>query len=585
MRSSKYDFMHHLARGNVQAGVTRFLAAILYISLLAACSGSSGAGAPIAVRPSITVQPVSATVVAGQAASFSVTAAGSLPLSYQWRRNAANIAGATRSSYVTGASTSADSGSAFTVLVSNSLGSVTSAAAILTVHTAPIVPSITTQPANQSVTAGQTASFSVVASGTPPLSYQWQKGGAAIAGAIAPSYTTPATSTSDNGAAFQVTVKNAAGSVSSNVAKLTVIAVSAPHIVTSNLPGGTVRSAYAATLKATEGTPPYTWDVSLGRLPAGLSLDAATGIISGTPTSAGTASFTIKLTDARSESATLATSIAIGDAVTAAPFRHVVIVLEENQNASSVVGNSEMPYLNSLIHDYGLATQYYANTHPSIGNYLMLTTGQVLTNDDNDTPSSFPASANNVVRQLLIAGKSFKAYAENLPFAGYTGGDSGNYAVRHVPLAFLTDVQDSSSEKLNLVPFTQFAADLAAGQLPDYAFVTPNLCDDAHNCALGVADSWLQTHIDPLLKSSPFKNDGLLIIVFDESESDNSHGGGRTPAILVSPAFSKAGYQSTVFYQHESTLRLMLEGLGVKGLPGASATAPTMWEFFTFPSP
>jgi hypothetical protein len=61
--------------------------------------------------------------------------------------------------------------------------------------------------------------------------------------------------------------------------------------------------------------------------------------------------------------------------------------------------------------------------------------------------SSFPVSANNVVRQLLIAGKTFKAYAENLPFAGYTGGDSGNYAVRHVPLAFLTDVQDSSRER------------------------------------------------------------------------------------------------------------------------------------------
>jgi len=493
---------------------TRFLAALVYTSLLAGCSGSSSTQAPIsadapsstgatssaiAVRPSITLQPAGATVLAGQIASFSITASGTSPLSYQWRRNGVNIAGATSSGYVTGATTAADNGSAFTVLVSNSLGSVTSATAILTVHTAAVAPSITTQPANQSVTAGQTATFSVVAGGTAPLSYQWQKGGAAIAGATAPSYTTPATATSDNGAAFQVTVKNAAGSVSSNVADLTVMAVAAPP--------------------------------------------------------------------------------------TAAPFRHVVIVLEENQNASSVVGSSEMPYLNSLIRDYGLATQYYANTHPSIGNYFMLTTGQVLTNDDNETPSSFPVAANNVVRQLLISGKSFKAYAENLPSVGYTGGDSGNYAVRHVPLAFLTDVQDSPSEKLNLVPFTQFAADLAAGELPDYSFVTPNLCDDAHNCALGVADAWLQTHIEPLLKSSAFKNDGLLIIVFDESESDNSHGGGRVPAILASPAFSKAGYQSTTFYQHSSTLRLMLEGLGVKGLPGAAATAPTMWEFFTFPPP
>jgi beta-galactosidase len=285
MRSGKY----------LQAGVIRCLAALLYISLLGGCSGSSSTGAPIAVRPSITVQPVSATVVAGQAARFSVNAAGSLPLSYQWRRSGANIAGATLNNYATAATTSAESGSAFTVLVSNSLGSVTSAAAILTVHTAPVIPSITTQPANESVTAGKTATFSVVASGTSPLSYQWQKGGAAIAKATAPSYTTPATSTSDNGAAFGVTVKNAAGSVSSDLAKLTVMEVSAPHIITSDLPGGTVRSAYAATLKATDGTTPYRWDVAFGHLPTGLALDATTGVISGTPTSDGTASFTIKL--------------------------------------------------------------------------------------------------------------------------------------------------------------------------------------------------------------------------------------------------------------------------------------------------
>src|ERR1700722_16776628 len=109
----------------MRSRVTRFPAAILYLSLLAGCSGSSNTGGPTAGRPSIPVQPPSVTVVAGQAASFSIPAAGSLPLSYQWRRNGANITGATRSSYVTGATTAADNGSAFTVLVINSLGSVT----------------------------------------------------------------------------------------------------------------------------------------------------------------------------------------------------------------------------------------------------------------------------------------------------------------------------------------------------------------------------------------------------------------------------------------------------------------------------
>src|SRR5436853_2148347 len=93
-------------------------------------------------------------------------------------------------------------------------------------------------------------------------------------------------------------------------------------------------------------------------------------------------------------------------------FGHFFIVLEENHNYSSVIGSSSMPYLNSLANTYGLATQYYANTHPSIGNYFMLTTGALITNDDN---FSGTVTADNVVRHLLSAGKTWKAYEEDLP--------------------------------------------------------------------------------------------------------------------------------------------------------------------------
>jgi hypothetical protein len=88
-----------------------------------------------------------------------------------------------------------------------------------------------------------------------------------------------------------------------------------------------------------------------------------------------------------------------------------------------------------------------------------------------------------------------------------------------------------------------------------------------------------------LLSSTPFRNDGLLIITFDESANNNTHGGGHIATVLVSPAFSKPGYHSTALYQHPSTLRLMLQGLGVNSLPGAAASAAPMWEFFTFPAP
>jgi phosphatidylinositol-3-phosphatase len=266
-------------------------------------------------------------------------------------------------------------------------------------------------------------------------------------------------------------------------------------------------------------------------------------------------------------------------------FGHIVIVMEENANYVDVVGGAAMPYLNALMNKYGLATQYYANTHPSIGNYFMLTTGQILTEDDSQTPAGFPVSEDNVVRELLAAAKTWKSYAEDLPSVGYTGGDTGNYAVRHNPLAYLSDVQNSSTQSQNLVPFTQFPSDLANGNLPNYSFVVPNLCNDAHDCPLSTADMWLQTNIDPLVANSVFQKDGLLIIVFDESADDTTNGGGRVAAAFVSPAFSKPAYRSTTLYQHQSTLRLTLEGLGVKSLPGAAANAPAMWEFFISSTP
>jgi hypothetical protein len=199
------------------------LTAVLAAFSLAGCAGlSSSVGGTNPVAPSLTVQPVSVTVAVGQAATFSVSASGTAPISYQWRKNGANMSGATASSYTTPATTTADSGSKFDVVVRNSAGSITSSQATLTVNSAPAAPTISTQPANQTVAAGQTATFSVVAAGTTPLTYQWQKNGSAITGATAASYITPVTTTADSGELFRVVVSNSAGNVTSNSATLTV---------------------------------------------------------------------------------------------------------------------------------------------------------------------------------------------------------------------------------------------------------------------------------------------------------------------------------------------------------------------------
>jgi acid phosphatase len=257
-------------------------------------------------------------------------------------------------------------------------------------------------------------------------------------------------------------------------------------------------------------------------------------------------------------------------------FGHAVIVLEENHNADQV-DTTSMPYLMSLVPKGGLATQYYANTHPSIGNYLMLTTGQIVTNSDSYSQT---ISVDNIVRSVLAKGKTWKGYAEDLPSVGFTGQSSGKYARKHFPLSFFSDVVNDSTQIRNLVPFTQFATDLTGGTLPDYAFIAPNLCNDAHDCSLQTADAWLKTNIAPLLADPAFQADGLLIITFDESDTDNTHGGGRVFWLALGPKV-KPGYSSTTLYQEENTLRLMAQGLGLTDFPGAAATASNMSEFFT----
>ena len=326
-----------------------------------------------------------------------------------------------------------------------------------------------------------------------------------------------------------------------------------------------------------------------GLVTIGIGTNPAGGILYGTMSvaaMAGVATFATLSIDKVGTSYTLsATSSGLTGATSAAftvtsvssglQFGHEVIVLEENHDFAQA-DSVAMPYMHSLIVQGGLATQYYANTHPSIGNYFWLTTGQLITNNDSYSQT---VSSDNIVRHLLVAGKTWKSYAEDLPSVGFTGQSSGLYARKHNPLSFFSDVVNDTAQIKRLVPFTQFATDLAGDTLPDYAFVVPNLCNDAHNCSLQTADAWLQTHITPLLASPSFQTDGLLIIVFDESDTDNTNGGGRVVWAVISPK-AKRGFTSSTVYQHQNTLRLMAEGLGLTSFPGAAASASNMAEFF-----
>jgi hypothetical protein len=273
--------------------------------------------------------------------------------------------------------------------------------------------------------------------------------------------------------------------------------------------------------------------------------------------------------------------------------RHVYIVAEENRSYEHIVGSSSMPYLNSLVAKGGLATQFYANQHGSLENYLILTSGQKLT-DDNSTLAVF--NVDNIERHLLLNGMTFKSYAQTLPYAGYTGLYYNAYMKRHAPLPYYTDMADSSLI-LHHVSTSVMAKDIANGTLPNFAFITPDADHDMHNCGsnlglcLWTADQWLKYNIGPLLATAPFQpgGDGILIIWSDEADLSTDDRcsatiltgcGGHIVVAMYGPQV-KAGYKSVTTYHHPSVLRTMLESLGTTtNFPAAANTAPDMREFF-----
>jgi hypothetical protein len=277
-----------------------------------------------------------------------------------------------------------------------------------------------------------------------------------------------------------------------------------------------------------------------------------------------------------------------GDSATVPQVQSVAVVVLENTNYSDVVGSANMPYLNGLIAQGALAAQYYANTHPSLPNYFIMTTGQAIANGDSFTGV---VSNANVVRELSASGKSWKVYAESIPAQGYLGGDQFPYLRDHNPFSFFSDVQQSAAQTANIVPFTQLASDLASGGLPNYSFIVPNAIDDAHSCPDGqqdcpqgqrlqAADQWLKTNIAPLLGNAAFQQSGLLIITFDESADDNTNGGGRVATILLGTHVRPGYVGNTTNYDHRSLLSLTMEALGVATVPNGASAAPLMTEFF-----
>ncbi|WP_353068480.1 hypothetical protein RBB75_14420 [Tunturibacter empetritectus] len=312
------------------------LLAVTLLLVMTACGKS--AKDPFAKFPTITSQPANQSVTVGQTATFSVTATSTvMPFTYQWFDNGTAIAGATSSTYTTPAAAIGDNSSQFKVTVSNTSGSATSNPATLTVTVG--LPMITTQPANQSVTVGQTATFSVTATSTVmPLTYQWFDKGTAIAGATSSTFTTPATTAGDNSSQFTVTVSNTSGSVTSNPATLTVTAGVPPAITAQ--PTSVNVCTHASTTLSVSALNAGTYQWFLNGSPIGGATSSSYFIASAAATDAG--SYTVAVTNAAGTVTSQAATVSVGTSITTNPMS---LSIAQGQTAAfSVAAAGEAPF-------------------------------------------------------------------------------------------------------------------------------------------------------------------------------------------------------------------------------------------------
>ncbi len=265
------------------------------------------------------------------------------------------------------------------------------------------------------------------------------------------------------------------------------------------------------------------------------------------------------------------------------PFSHIFIIVMENKEYEAEVRAPQAPYFNSLANTYALATQYYGISHPSLPNYIALTSGSTL-GISSDCTTCFQ-QAPNLADQLEASGHSWKAYMEDMPAPCYVGNSpDGLYAQKHNPFIYYDDIRTNKSRcTSHVIPFSQFAVDIANKQLPDFVWITPSMCHDTHDCPISDGDSWLSDVVPSILQSLAFTQNGVLFITFDEGKTDdsccNGAAGGKIATLVISPLVKK-GFQSTTPESHYSLLRTIEDAWKLPPL-GEAKNSNAMTEYFS----
>jgi hypothetical protein len=185
----------------------------------------------------------------------------------------------------------------------------------------------------------------------------------------------------------------------------------------------------------------------------------------------------------------------------------------------------------------------------------------------------------NLVDALEVSGKSWKSYQEDVPGPCFLGASSGNYAMKHNPFVYFRDIREDPARCQQVVPLPQLADDLQTGALPDFAWVTPNLQHDMHDGSVAEGDQWLAGFLPPILASDAWRQNGLVLVTWDEGRGDSAccggAVGGHTPLLVLTPA-GKPGYHPPHPVTHYGVLRTIeevwgLPYLGKSGEPGVDS--------------
>lgn len=261
-------------------------------------------------------------------------------------------------------------------------------------------------------------------------------------------------------------------------------------------------------------------------------------------------------------------------------FQHIVVIFFENKEFGTAIGNPKMPYFNILASSYTLLTQHYATTHPSLPNYISLIGGDtfdIKTNCEDCFVDS--QSLPDLIEQ---SGRTWKTYQEYMPEPCYLGSTL-RYVQKHNPFIYFTPIRsDTKRCAQSIVPLTQLDADIASNSLPNFIFISPDICHSAHDCGLDQADTWLKDIMDKLVVAFDAANESYLIILtWDEGQGSHSccglpeEAGGRIATVLISPQV-KTGFQDDTPYSHYSILKSIAEAWGLPYLGHAADPETTL---------